>query len=89
LTTTTDIPGDDLLRGIHRGKIISVLEVGMQHAVVLYLLEKGVVHLDELPGVMYALCHLEYRICSYEGVYQHQLYGFGLSAGGQSLDSPP
>lgn len=62
-------PGDDLLGGNDRGMVVVVLKVGMQHAVVLYLLQQCVIHLDKLSGIMDALSHLEHRISRDEGVY--------------------
>ena len=49
--------------------VIPILKVGMQHAVVLDLLQQCVIHLDELPGIMDALSHLEHRISRYEGIH--------------------
>ena len=49
--------------------VVAVLKVWMQHAVVLYLLQQCVIHLDKLSGIMDALSHLEHRISRDEGVY--------------------
>ncbi len=80
ITNQAAEPGDDLLGGNDRGMVISILKVGMQHAVVLYLLQQCVIHLDKLPGIMDALSHLEHRISRDERVHQHQLYSFCFPA---------